>query len=268
VRIFKWVAVVCFLSMPAWSQQTGNCNNQSTRQCSDSQTISTSGNTITIPSNGGLVPTFEEVFNGSPATVSVTINGCGGGGTCDLLDTYTTVTNALRAPTVLKAYANYKVAATWTGGTSPSVTVNTTISTAMYTTAGGGGTTQAFSSGGTSFTGNNANFGITLANTAAGATNPWSIFSVATGGLSGPNNAGASQLCFWPGSGNCTVSIAPGGAINGLQLIVGGSTPSAPAGRVALGATTVAATSCGSLASSTGCLQINVGGTNRFLPFY
>jgi hypothetical protein len=39
-------------------------------------------------------------------------------------------------------------------------------------------------------------------------------------------------------------------------------------GTVSFGSTTVAATSCGSLASAAGCLVINVAGTARYVPFY
>lgn len=75
---------------------------------------------------GGLNATFEEKIAGSPATVSIVIQGCMRGGTCDTLDTYTTVANSNRAPSISKDYDYFTVTPTWTGGTSPSVTVNYT----------------------------------------------------------------------------------------------------------------------------------------------
>lgn len=99
--------------------------------------ITTSGNTSIIPNFfGGMNTSFEETITGAPATVSITIQGCAPGGTCDAaMDTYTTVANAIRAVTpTTKVYSYFKVTATWTGGTNPTVLV-----TPMLTTARGGG---------------------------------------------------------------------------------------------------------------------------------
>ena len=73
---------------------------------------------------GTFFPTFEEKFTGSPSTVSVVIQGCMRGGTCDTLETYATATNSNRAPTVAKMYDYFAVTPTFTGGTSPLLTVN------------------------------------------------------------------------------------------------------------------------------------------------
>lgn len=121
---------------------TGTCSlgggAQTPRYCNDSQSITTSGTTITVSSNGGLAASFEEVITGSPATVSIVVSGCMPTGTCDTLDTYTTVANAIRAPTLSKTYSYFTVQASWTGGTSPAVQINTMITTARNGGSGGG----------------------------------------------------------------------------------------------------------------------------------
>ena len=112
--------------------------------CTNSQLVSTSGSTITIDNTvKGSKPSFEVDITGSPATVSIPIYGCKAGGTCVLLDTDTGTSSAIRDPTnftggnglLQTVYDYFKVIPAWTGGTSPTVTVKTTV-----TTASGGGT--------------------------------------------------------------------------------------------------------------------------------
>lgn len=129
--------------------QVGPCARSSTPQCLDSQTITTSGNAVTITGNGGLAAAFELIIAGSPSTVSIVTRGCGDSGTCTTLDTYTTVANSVRSPTVATPYAYYTVTASWTGGTSVSVKVNTRQTTAAVQGGGAVGlvaaSTPAFS---------------------------------------------------------------------------------------------------------------------------
>jgi hypothetical protein len=95
-----------------------------------SQSTNVSGTTLffgnAIDKPGGLSATFEYRISGAPATVSIVVQGCMRGGTCDTLDTYTTVANANRAPTISKVYDYFTVTPSWTGGASPSVLVNYT----------------------------------------------------------------------------------------------------------------------------------------------
>jgi hypothetical protein len=51
-------------------------------------------------------------------------------------------------------------------------------------------------------------------------------------------------------------------------VVLNGSTPAAAVGDVGLGNTVTAASNCGSLAGATGCLEINVGGTTHYIPYY
>jgi len=74
------VAAIC-VSAAGLRAQVGACSANFTPQCKDTQTIATSGSTATIRSNGGLAAVFEEVITGSPATVSIVIQGCGDAGT-------------------------------------------------------------------------------------------------------------------------------------------------------------------------------------------
>lgn len=115
---FIWLLLIGLLS----------CRIQSDAQAAynlDRQTftISTSGNSVTYNNiKGALNFSVEEKFTGGPATVSVTVQGCMVGGTCQTIDTYTTVTNAVRSITGL--YTSLTFSATWTGGTNPTAVFN------------------------------------------------------------------------------------------------------------------------------------------------
>jgi hypothetical protein len=108
----------------------------------DSGKIITSGGTWTHTNRiGSLNITFELLINGSPTSSTITIQGCGRGNqsaygssnglnglaavsaTCDTLDTFTANINANRKITGLYDY--FLVTATWSGGASQSVQVNT-----------------------------------------------------------------------------------------------------------------------------------------------
>lgn len=92
------------------------------------QTISVSGAQITITNNlGATQASFGYVIQGGPATVSLVIQGCLANNTCSTLDTYTLTANATRTPAISQAYAYFTVTGTWTGGASPSVVVNSSL---------------------------------------------------------------------------------------------------------------------------------------------
>ena len=112
--------------------------------------ITTSGSTVQVPNlYGSFTGSFEELMTGSPATVSVTIQGCMRGNTCDAAaDTNTTVAaGAIRFVNFTKAYSYFLVTATWTGGTNPTVTVNPYLTTARFPSSGSGSGTVAASAG-------------------------------------------------------------------------------------------------------------------------
>lgn len=141
------------------------------------------GNALNAP--GGMSATFEEKIAGSPATVSIVIQGCMRGGTCDTLDTYTTVANANRPGSpITKLYDYFVVTPSWTGGTSPSVTVN-------YSSAA---SSLATSSGGASPAGSVNDVQINGGSGALGAVN---THSVPTGCVLTANN-GAAPTCQNP----------------------------------------------------------------------
>jgi hypothetical protein len=151
------------------------------------QNITVSGTSQPFPnSNGALHVSFEELIAGSPATVSIVIQGCQVGNTCETVDTYTTVANAIRSPSLTKVYDSFLVTASWTGGTNVAVTINATLSTANGGTATSGGSVTAVSTGNLPplFT--------------ATVTNPTS-----TPGLSFSLSNAAANFVF----GNCTGSL-------------------------------------------------------------
>jgi len=94
-----------------------------------SQVLNNTGDQITITNNlNSTNASFGYVIQGSPSTISLVINGCPSSGACTTLDTYTAVFNTTRTPTISSTYAFFTVTGSWTGGTSVSVTVNSTLS--------------------------------------------------------------------------------------------------------------------------------------------
>jgi len=81
----------------------------------------------TVQNTGGVIhASFETVPAGSPTSVSVTVQGCMRGGTCDTASaTITSTTPLITYVTFAKAYDSFQVTVgTLSGGTSPTVTVN------------------------------------------------------------------------------------------------------------------------------------------------
>jgi hypothetical protein len=95
-----------------------------------SQTISNSGGIITITNGPAATSgTFNySIVGGAPATLTIVLQGCSAS-TCTTLDTYTTVANANRTPTIGTAYATFAVQASWTGCSSCSVVIGSTLFT-------------------------------------------------------------------------------------------------------------------------------------------
>lgn len=94
----------------------------------DSVKFSAQGQSYTIQNMiGALNLTFEYLVSGSPASLTMTIQGCMRGGTCATLDTYSSTSSAIR--TVNGLYDNYVIAVTTlSGGSSPTVQMNTIFS--------------------------------------------------------------------------------------------------------------------------------------------
>ena len=95
-------------------------------------------------------------------------------------------------------------------------------------------------------------------------------------------DAGGSEIREYVTSGNLVVS---NGSVNltaldtsgdftayaklsGTGIVLTGSVPTVSAGQVGIGNSVTTANFCGSLPSSTGCFQINVAGTSKYIAYY
>jgi hypothetical protein len=98
----------------------------STNPDSGSAVAKASGDSFIIHNpRGRMYLTVEEMFSGSPSTVSVTIQGQMPGGTNDtVLDTNSSATASLRSPSITKPYSAFLVTATWSGGSKVTATFN------------------------------------------------------------------------------------------------------------------------------------------------
>lgn len=63
-----------------------------------------------------------------------------------------------------------------------------------------------------------------------------------------------------------TIDGSGNGVVHGVTVTAAAQT--AAAGQISYGGTTAAATNCGSLASSLGCVLLNIAGTNHYVPYY
>lgn len=92
--------------------------------------------------------------------------------------------------------------------------------------------------------------------------------------IQGPDT-GATNAFLIQDSGASTVFriqdnglVVVSGGLNTNTITATAAAPTVGGGQVGYGGTTAAASNCGSLASSVGCLVINVGGTTRYVPYY
>jgi len=92
------------------------------------QKVTVSGTAITVNNNiRALVVNFGISITGSPAAMSIPIQGCLAGGACDsVAATYTSTSTGNQAVTFSNVYDYFKLVPTFSGGTAPTVTVTTT----------------------------------------------------------------------------------------------------------------------------------------------
>jgi hypothetical protein len=249
--ILLFLVMSCAIPLTA---QTGNCNQVVSRVCTDTQTITTSGASIKIPNNGGLIPSFEEVIVGSPSTVSIAIQGCGVSGTCDGIDSYALVANTIRSPTVSKLYSYYLITASWTGGSGVSVKVNTTITSARNSL---GSSTSTITSlvAGTGLVGGGTSGTVTVA-----LMTPVTVANGGTGGTTASTARSGIGAAASGGNGDIT-SLT--GLTTALTIIEGGTGATTVGGaKTNLGfASSGANSDITSLTGITTALAITEGGT-------
>lgn len=211
----------------------------------DTAVLASGGTYTHINIKGEMTFSVEYVISGSPATASITVQGCQRGGTCTLLDAKATTASEVRGFSGL--YDQYLISATFTGGSSPAVAVNWTGVTTplartpkgltvVSTPAGGSAATASiaaatdgshhvadmfcFSAAATTAPSLTA-FTINLRDGATGAgtvlVSLKGAFSATTGTILAPFCAGPFQL---PGSANTAMTAEfAGGAANVLEAI-------------------------------------------------
>lgn len=114
------VAVVCLMLAPLYAQVTPHRQNL---------TGGTSGVVLTATNpRGSAAQSFEYVITGSPATASIVLKGCMSSGTCDTIETSTATTSSNRSFNF--NYDYFTITPTFTGGSTPTLAVNTLFSEA------------------------------------------------------------------------------------------------------------------------------------------
>ena len=139
----KLLLCLMLLGCSVWaSATTVYCTSPANSQAPICPLVTTSATVVSV-SNLPLTfnATFEEVFTGSPASVTVTIVGVNKGGTqSGTLDSNTSTSSAVRyVNSTTVVYTSYLVTASWTGGTNVTFQLNPVLSTARNGSGGGGG---------------------------------------------------------------------------------------------------------------------------------
>jgi hypothetical protein len=243
--------LILLFSMAAWGQNCratysvpvggGSSPTPVLTACALTVTTSTSGTVLRVNNNvQGLTPSFEYLITGSPVSVSIVMAGCKNGGTCDTLDTYATVANSIRAPTVTKVYDYFTITPTWSGGTSPTFTSNSTI-TLSRVNGGGGGGSGTVTSVGETFTGG-------LISVAGSPVTTSGTLALTVAGTSGgvPYFASSST---WASSGALTTNLP----------VIGGGAGAAPSVGTVTGNTTQFPTWTGATTASR-CVDTDANG--------
>ncbi len=115
---------------------------------------------------------------------------------------------------------------------------------------------------------------VSLGNLAGGA-----FPGVATSGVGGYFWTSSTDSALAPDTAICraaanTIEVgysggcAQNGQVNAGNALFTAAAPTVAASQVGIGGTVTANTNCGILASSAGCLVINVAGTTRYIPYY
>lgn len=172
--------------------------------CQNSQ-AAVSGATVRINNNVlARDGSFEYVITGSPSGASIPLKGCKAGGTCDTCDTYTGTSNSIRDAATFStsacagnAYDYFTITPTFTGGSAPKLTVNTTLTTAAIHGGSSGGTgTPSGSTGDIQTNAGSGNFGAAHINDNA---TTMKVTESITPNVAAANNLGTAPLPFGDG---------------------------------------------------------------------
>lgn len=202
------------------------------------QYIQTSGATVTFqnaPGSGTI--TLEYLFTTGISAPTITVQGCGAGGTCTTLtaitgtNPYTTATNAM--VTFAGGYFQYKVTATYTG--TGTITVSFVGIQAKAGSQGGGGPTTFDQVGSGTNTSHGLVVGAGSVLTTAGngvinanELNGVLLSGLATGPLCNTTSTGVPVSCDPPSLANASLSLA--GTCTAMYLMTdttGTTTPDA-----------------------------------------
>ena len=121
LSLFLLIIVAVFNLATLGQQANGPTHNEHTE--TDKGVITTSGTSIFLPNAiGTFTNNFGVTTTGSPASFTATVFGCmSDGTTCSSSLGTTSTSGAIITTTV--PYDQYKVTATWSGGTSPTVKI-------------------------------------------------------------------------------------------------------------------------------------------------
>jgi hypothetical protein len=106
-----------------------------------------------------------------------------------------------------------------------------------------------------------------------GANQPTICWDSANGGLSffpspASTTIGTNDYTFFDGAGALIGLGTDPGLFSFVNVSASGASAAVPSGQVGFGSTIVAASNCGSLSGSTGCLKIYEGATPHYVPVY
>jgi hypothetical protein len=102
-------------------------------------------------------------------------------------------------------------------------------------------------------------------------TGPVERMRVTSGGLVTFGGITTSYVAVNPASATFAIRLADNSAdapITSSTQTLSAAAPTVSAGQIGYGATTAAASNCGSLTGAAGCVVLNIAGTTHYLPYY
>jgi hypothetical protein len=228
---------------------------------------------IGIANQGGAVGWKNGILFGGlqgawPFTSSSIVITCGS--PCGTATSFIDMSGATFSDSFLKGPGGFK--ATGAGTITSGSVGGTNGSLQMFGTTSGSATISSAATGGLSFTqtaGQNTTFADGGNGTAFLVQGAGGTVAARLGTVAGTTGV-APQLSATGSDTNISINLVPKGTgtVTAPNHTATAAAATAAAGQISYGGTTAAASNCGSLTGSLGCIVVNIAGATHYVPYY